>query len=859
MKFELPEENKSVKTRKSVHFELSLPSDVKQKVDQPSERKEVKKFKQVKKQVKKILDVHPIKAWGGTDSENFLRYTNGYFEVVRMRGHNLYGMQMKEFEQIMKSYEALSSLYEPPMKIMSIHSPVNTYNQQNFYKSAYQKATEGFQRSILEKKYSELAFIGKYRQAEEYFIFIYGYSEEKLRENLADFYTCCGLLTMEKLTREEKVQLLFRMNNPMLKLAPNPYESFTVNTKRVLEENIDIGLLARIQPQGNIKFKESAVKTGAGWSVCLHTYRLQSDPEYLWLKPFTQIKNKILTVDVVTQEDETQRKDIEKALSELDNKRLTDKSATARQTAHEQYLSLLRLSTEIQKKRTILKYIIVRLYLYAETLEELEKRVVTTKKKLEKEGFGLTNFILEQKEEWLSLFLDYYSQETLPNRRTGLDISSKVFGASYPANQVFKMDPRGQYVGLSNTGGQMILDFFELDENRTFYNILLTGLMGNGKTTLMKRIMYDIAGRGYMIRGFDKSGEFTKLVQALHGTILRLDGQDGRLNIFEVFPLAINDQTLNVDQKACMTFHQSKLATWYSILKPEAPTAELDIFEILVDDLYVKKGFKTESGEVEQVTGLAPESYPILNDLIELLVEEMDKASVSEYREHLFNIHTTLKKLIKTTNDMFNGPTTVPDLSSQQILFFNIDGLSSFDQRYVNAQLFNAFNLFQSTMFIHGRIEGKNYYSGKLRFEEVKRSMFFMAEAHNLLNQNNPRMVSYFNTFAREARKCFAGLCLDTQSIRSLVSRKKDESNELDDIYDFMQYRFFFRPGDKELNELSVVNGGDLSEREVEVVGRFKPYQTLLKINTEESYEMTVYASSEELELFDGGGRKEEE
>lgn len=874
MKLELPgnesKKSKREKNKSSLSFQLNLEpknSTNKQKknrkaaiVDQagPLAKEEKKTNRKLKKEVKKMLDIHPVKGWGESEQENFIRYTGGYFEVVKMKGHNLFGMKQEEFQQIMKSYGVLSSLYEPPFKILSIHSPVNTLAQQTFYKNAYQQAEEPFQRSILEKKYSELAFIGKYRQMEEYFVFIYGYDEEKLRDNLTDFYTCCGLLVMEKLTKEEKVQLLFRMGNPSLKLAPNPPRGFLVKSKRILEESIDVGLIARIQPQGNMKFKETAVKTGTGWSTCLHTYRLQSEPNYLWLHPFTKIKDKILTIDVATQEDENLRADISKALNELDNKRHSHSDVTDRAIANDEYQSLLKLSTKIRKKRDILKFITVRLYLYAETLEQLEKRVVKTKQLIEKEEFGLANLTIEQKEEWLSLFLDYHSQVMLPNRRTGLDVSSSVFGASYPANQVYKMDPRGQYIGLSNTSGQMILDFFELDENRTFYNILLTGLMGNGKTTLMKKIMYDIAGRGYMIRGFDKSGEFTKMIRALGGTILRLDGQDGRLNIFEVFPLAVNDSTLEVDQKACMTFHQSKLATWYSILKPEAPVAELDIFETLVDDLYVKCQFKDESGDVHQVTGRPPEDYPILSDLMELIVEDMEHSEIKIYVEHLFNIHTTLKKLIKTTNDMFNGPTTVPDLSSQQILFFNIDGLSSFDQRYVNAQLFNAFNLFQSTMFISGRREGKKYYSGETTFEQIKRSMFFMAEAHNLLNQSNPRMVKYFNTFAREARKRFAGLCLDTQSIRSLVSKKKDDENELDDIYDFMQYRFFFRPGDKEIKELSEVNGGDLTEAQVDTVGRFKAHQALLKINAEETYELTVYASSEELDLFDGGGRKED-
>src|SRR5699024_8732286 len=150
---------------------------------------------------------------------------------------------------------------------------------------------------------------------------------------------------------------------------------------------------------------------------------------------------------------------------------------------------LLQLSKDVSKKREILKYISIRLYLHADTLEELEKRVITTRKELEKEEFGITNYTLEQEFEWESMFLDYYSQQMLPNKRSGLDIAGTEFGASYPANEVSLMDSRGKYFGLSNTGGQMMIDFFELVGERTYYNILITGLMGFGKTTLMKKIL----------------------------------------------------------------------------------------------------------------------------------------------------------------------------------------------------------------------------------------------------------------------------------------------------------------------------------------------------------------------------------
>ena len=135
-----------------------------------------------------------------------------------------------------------------------------------------------------------------------------------------------------------------------------------------------------------------------------------------------------------------------------------------------------------------------------------------------------------------------------------------------------------------------------------------------------------------------------------------------------------------------------------------------------------------------------------------------------------------------------------------------------------------------------------------------------MAESHNLINQKNPRMVSFFNTYAREARKRYAGLCLDTQSVRSLVSTSRESSNSNDDeakdIYDFMNYRFFFQPGDGESDNLSEENGGVLTAEQAARLNNFIPGQALLRIGKSDAYELFVYASDEELDLYDGGGRK---
>ncbi|MCO5478037.1 hypothetical protein NG891_14910 [Enterococcus gallinarum] len=865
-KVEPANKHKKLKKKSRATFQFQIPKKKNQTSQQVLQQElsqdELKDIGKRKKMLRKMTEIHPIRGWGSEPTENFIRYTRGYFEVVKMRGHNLFGMKEEQFFKIMESYAALSSLYEPPFKLISIHSPVDTSMQQGYFRRTFQRASENFQKDILQTKYEELASIAKYRQMEDYFIFIFGYDEKTIRENLEDFYKCAGVLQLEKLNREEKVQLLFRMNNPTKKLAPAPIKNLEITDKRVLDSGIDPELLYRIQPLGNSKFTETAMRTDQCWQACLHAFKLQPEPDYLWMSPLTKIKDKILMVDVATQSDDSLRQDIQKTLVHLKGTYQKTNDDTEKEMIQEEYTRLISLSKDIRKKREIMKYVSIRLYLYADTQKELEKRVKETQKKLEKEEFGFACFTLEQEYEWQSLFLDYFSQTMLPNRRSGLDIATNEFGASYPANQVYLSDARGQYIGVSNTGGHIFLDVWEylMDQNRTFYNILITGLMGNGKTTLMKKIMDDNIGRGYLVRGFDKSGEFTRLIRKRKGEIIRLDGQDGRINILEVIALAVNDETLEVSEQSSFMMHLSKLGTWYSILKPSAPIEELDMFDSIIIELYRKAGLSDKDGHVTKITGLPSERYPILSDVISVIDDRYKNSKYEQERNHLYNIQSTLTTLLQKTNTLFDGPTTIPDISDQQVLFFNIDGLSNFEQRFVNAQLFNAFNLFSATLFNNGRREHRRYQRGEISFEEIRRGMFFMAESHNLINQNNPRMVSFFNTYAREARKRYAGLCLDTQSVRSLVSTTKDSTStnddEAKDIYDFMNYRFFFQPGDGESENLSEENGGVLTAEQATRLNKFIPGQALLRIGKSDAYELFVYASEEELDLYDGGGRK---
>lgn len=108
----------------------------------------------------------------------------------------------------------------------------------------------------------------------------------------------------------------------------------------------------------------------------------------------------------------------------------------------------------------------------------------------------------------------------------------------------------------------------------------------------------------------------------------------------------------------------------------------------------------------------------------------------------------------------------------------------------------------------------------------------------------------------REGRKAFIGLCLATQSLRSLVPENNSEAaDKLKEVFEFIQYRFYFYFPPTTVHLLQAASGAELTETMTNRIGKYKMGECLLAVNGGENYEFKVEATTEERRLFKGGGR----
>lgn len=622
------------------------------------------------------------------------------------------------------------------------------------------------------------------------------------------------------------------------------------------EKNMDF--LLDTQPIGNLMFLDTMIQSGNQFMTSIYVWKYPTEVDGYWQEFLHDIPNTYVTTDIASHESGEALKKLRKAIRTQYDKILSETESYNREIATEEYQELNRLAAALRKREALIKYMCTRIWVYAESRYELDRRVADIQKLLTNNRFAGTPLAMEQEYEYQSIFLDHNTQSQLPNSRVGVDISTEFADLTFPANHVYLNDARGQFLGYSMTNGHIIFDPFEYDGvYRKQHNVLIFGDMGSGKSTLMKKMMNNLGAKGYVLRGFDKSGEYTDLIDSLDGKIIALDGTAGKLNIFQVFPTVIDETTRQVNEQASFVQHKSKLGTWYSILKPNAREEEISLFESALNELYEKHGFDSQN-ERTQYSTRSNEEYPTLFDMVELTNTLYRDKSLSDLKREIYErIHITLQSLLENYGYLLDGHTSINGLLTEQILFFNIDGLSNLNKEIMDAQMFNALSLFWATLLNHGKEQVRLYRKKEITFDEITRSMLFIDECHNLINIDSPRPTKFVNTMQREGRKFYIGVILATQAINSLSPEHKGNATTelITNIYNFSQYKFFFKLDSAQIPHLKRLTEYDLTEGQTDNIPLYPVGRCLLNITGGTSIEFDVEASETELLLFNGGGR----
>jgi len=631
------------------------------------------------------------------------------------------------------------------------------------------------------------------------------------------------------------------------------------------KEQYDLDFIQSIQPQGGISFKDNYIRKGDGYEACIRIYNYPSRVSDKWLKKIVTMKNIVSVIDVSTMDRSETVAAINKSILEQKMRQMNERQATARQDALNTQRQLQNLYQEISQLGEVIKEVHIRLYVHGRTVSELERNVEDILIELQAQGFKGTVFLNEQEYEFKALTSSYSDQSKEINHREGRGMPAITLAAGLPFHYAELNDPRGSYLGTTFTGGNVLFDLFHKDKKRKFYNAAIVGNMGSGKSTTLKKLLLDNALRGNFIRGFDVTGEFETLVTKLNGKIIALDGTDGMINPLQIYRSHTDGKVMSFENQEKHAFlkHLSKVANFYRFLSPDSNDSDIQEFKKVLRDFYDSLGF-LEKIQTTGVTTLNNEEYPTFSELLtfvkNILYEDVEnriiKRDMSKTRaERLEKIELVIDGIVHGFGHLFDGHTTIQDITNEQIVFFSVKSLRNLEKEAFNGQMFNTLTMLWDHLIQLGEPQRKAIYKDGFDIDSVIRFLVLIDEAHLFVNSENPLAVNYLTEFAREARKYFGGLIFASQSIRDFVIDVHDSvvANKIKVLFELTQYKFIMQQDPNSLDTLANVFQGQLSDSELKQIPYLSQGECVLAINGLQNLTMQIEASNEELMMFEGG------
>lgn len=626
----------------------------------------------------------------------------------------------------------------------------------------------------------------------------------------------------------------------------------------ITKQGYDPYLLSKIQPVGGISFRdEKYIKMGDGNEACVHISSYRRNTDMHWLAQLMNIGNSIVTVDISTEDIEEVKRNINRSVKEQKSRYRSAKEATEIEDAQQRYAELQLLYQEISSMGEIVKDINTRIFLAHRTVQELDNTIATKIKYLESNDYKGSVYLNESAAEWKSFYQSATYQNNTQYKRLGQPVPSETLAGGNPFHFTSLSDPNGSFLGTTlSSRGSVLLDLFYKNDKRTHYSAVLSGTLGSGKSTALKKIVEDMAIRGNFIRGFDVSGEFARLILSLGGKMIALDGTDGIINILEILPTDENESV-------CYATHISKLKVAYRFLSPQCDQYETIEFEEAINGLYKSFGFRTDNEADMKVTGLPSANYPIWSDFlayIDTLLRETQTPKDSIQKELLItkmqrlnNIRLVISNLVNNFGNVVNGHTSIDNISATQIVFFDISKLKNLKPEIFDIQFYNALFFCWGNAVQVGKKMLYDYNDGKIAWEDIIRTLIVFDEAHRIINANKLAAVEQLLTITRESRKYFTGLLFASQSVRDFFPESSTEKGieQIRTLFELMQYRFLMKQSSTEVIER--VFNKSLTPSEIASIPQLSVGECILSIAGDRNIKFKIHITDEENRLFTGG------
>lgn len=625
----------------------------------------------------------------------------------------------------------------------------------------------------------------------------------------------------------------------------------------------DFQLIYDIQPQGGVKFCDKFVEFGDGYMACLHVYTVPVKLVRHWMFKIFNNPNVIATIDVETLDEQEVKENINRAIKEHESRLEDSRNRSDEKEAANAYYRLDELLDEVEILGNSLKALHIRMFVYARTFSELESRVESIEKGIDKEGFSQFSVnVNEQGNEYRSMFLPVSIQNKTLSARKGIPSPSHTTAFGLPFHYIGWHDPYGFYFGDTPVRagyGPVFFYPYMIDKFRTSYDGICFGKKGSGKSTTLKMLIEYNLATGNKVRIIDVTSEFNEITRKYGGIVIKMDGSSGRLNPLEI--LRMED-----DDSKNYLMHISKMGTMFKLKNPDASQDIIDLFKIILKELYIQKGILQvdENGSTiyDGITGLPNEVYPIYSDVqryvakaIENLEDEAKtKESARLMIEKYIQIKIAIDDIVDNYGPIFNGYTTITNLMDADIICFDIKSVSDMESTVFDMQLFNVFSMAYDSCMNVGIDMKRKFDKRLISADDAVHHTIYIDECHKTINSRKPFVVRRMLDIMRQDRKYFIGVWLATQNVSDMFpDRESVAADDLKILFSLCQYKLIFKQDYKALEIIDEVFGAQITAAQRALIPDFEKSECLLNFDTI-TIQMTCKQLSDEKLSYYGGG-----
>ncbi len=681
--------------------------------------------------------------------------------------------------------------------------------------------------------------------ANEFYFIMYGRDLEDMRMSYNDAF---ARLTQLKLSptkcNDTDIKFLFyHMYNPIGSKAYSDFEDSEEYIKDILPESIQL--------------KSKYIRTDSMYASTMSLYHYPMHVNEAWLAPLTDISSTTCIINIRHIPTEEARRLMDKAITEVRTQMLNKNKSSqdiAKQAELESFMYILE---EIERGSEILKRVNVTLMAYSDNERELRNITHKAISTIKQHAMRADRLQYRQLQGYVAC-LPTPKDDLMED--VGRDIPCISLGAGFPFVFQALEDEKGFLLG-NNRSNLIFFDPRVRNPNRTNSNIMIIGKSGSGKSHFTKKMVLRLLLQDIKVYIVDPEGEYGVLSKQLGGQMIDVGSAfDSRINPFHIFSTMLDDD-VEVTEEALQGLRRSAfngqvqfLEQFFSSMLEDLTNKELSrLSEMLVAAYHKKKITATTDFDK-----LAPEDYPIMDDVLELLqkrIAELSKiitkdpnraADVGDELGDLRNLEVYMKRFSDggSLSNLWNGPTTINTKTSDFILFDFKKMNSSKNDKVMNAQMMLVLRFLENEI-------SKNR-ENNLAKKLDNYIAVIVDEAHVFIDEKTPVALQFMFNMVKRIRKYNGIFVVITQNVNDFVGAANIKKYTTA-IINGCQYSFIFGLNPADLQSLVDLYSsvGGFSEEERMFIGNAGIGQCLFIVSPNQRILMErIMVSSEEESVF---------